>query len=100
MRDGLRSAFGLAAATLARRVEEGSLSAVEITAAAPGEGPGALVAARARGHAVRVVRAGHLPEDRLRAARDSLIGAGAEVAGVILNARREVVPRWLAGLLH
>lgn len=78
----------------------GRFDLVLVDAPAVGEGLDALVAARACGHAVLVVRAGHLGEEPLRAARDSLAAAGVEVVGVILNARREVVPRWLGRLLQ
>lgn len=78
----------------------GRFDLVLVDAPALGEGFDALVAARACGHAVLVVRAGHLGEEPLRAARDSLAAAGVEVVGVILNARREVVPRWLGRLLR
>lgn len=78
----------------------GRFDLVLVDAPALDAGLDALVAAGACGHAVLVVRAGHLAVEPVRAARDSLAAAGVEVLGVVLNARREVVPRWLGRLLQ
>jgi hypothetical protein len=59
-----------------------------------------LVAAEACGEALLVVRAGRLPRDAAAAARDALRGAGVSLAGVVLNAHRDPVPRWLRGWLR
>ncbi|WP_232475246.1 hypothetical protein, partial [Neoroseomonas rubea] len=45
-------------------------------------------------------RAGRLPRDAAAAARDRLRAAGVAVAGVVLNAHRDPVPRWLRGWLR
>jgi len=59
-----------------------------------------LVAARACGQALLVVRAGNLPYETLERMRDDLREAQVEILGVILNQRREVVPAWIDRLLR
>ncbi|MBP0464677.1 hypothetical protein J5Y09_12225, partial [Roseomonas sp. PWR1] len=58
------------------------------------------VAAEACGEALLVVRAGRLPREAAAGARDALRAAGVAVAGVVLNAHRDPVPRWMRGWLR
>lgn len=64
------------------------------------EGLEAMVAARACGQALLVIRAGNLPYETLERMRDDLIEAKVDILGVILNQRREVVPAWIDRLLR
>ncbi len=64
------------------------------------EGLATLVAARACGQALLVIRAGNLPHETLQRLRDELAEAEVGILGVILNQRREVVPAWIGRLLR
>lgn len=64
------------------------------------EGLDAMVAARACGQALLVIRAGNLPLETLERMRDDLREAKVEILGTILNQRREVVPAWIERLLR
>lgn len=64
------------------------------------DGLAAMVAARACGQALLVIRAGNLPLEALERLRDDLREARVEILGTILNQRREVVPAWIERLLR
>lgn len=64
------------------------------------DGLASMVAARACGQALLVIRAGNLPHEVLERMRDDLLEAKVGIIGVVLNQRREVVPAWIDRLLR
>ncbi|MEO3473776.1 hypothetical protein AAFN86_18055 [Roseomonas sp. CAU 1739] len=64
------------------------------------DGLDAMVAARACGQALLVIRAGNLPYETLERMRDDLVEAKVGIFGAILNQRRDVVPGWIDRLLR
>jgi Mrp family chromosome partitioning ATPase len=78
----------------------GRFDIVLVDAPAAAEGLDAMVAARACGQALLVIRAGNLPHETIERLRDDLRDAGVGLFGAILNQRREVVPAWIDRLLR